>query len=128
MVEPKKDDICYATTNRQEAVKKIALISDLFVVLGAKNSSNSLRLVEVAKQHGSKKSMLLEKLEDFDLNILKDIVSIGVTASASAPEILVENFIQLIRKKFHIKIHEEDSIKENVFFKIPQQLKKNKLP
>ena len=100
----------------------------MFVVLGAKNSSNSLRLVEVAKQHGSKKSMLLEKLEDFDLNILKDIVSIGVTASASAPEILVENFIQLIRKKFHIKIHEEDSIKESVFFKIPQQLKKNKLP
>ena len=128
VVEPKKDDICYATTNRQEAVKKIALISDLFVVLGAKNSSNSLRLVEVAKQHGSKKSMLLEKLEDFDLNILKNIVSIGVTASASAPEILVENFIQLIRKKFHIKIHEEGSIKENVFFKIPQQLKKNKLP
>ena len=76
VVKPKKDDICYATTNRQEAVKKIALISDLFVVLGAKNSSNSLRLVEVAKQHGSKKSMLLEKLEDFDLNILKDIVSI----------------------------------------------------
>jgi 4-hydroxy-3-methylbut-2-enyl diphosphate reductase len=72
--------------------------------------------------------MLLEKLENFDLNILKDIVSIGVTASASAPEILVENFIQLIRKKFHIKIHGEDSIKENVFFKIPQQLKKNKLP
>ena len=128
VIEPKKDDICYATTNRQEAVKKIASKSDLFVVLGAKNSSNSLRLVEVAKQYGAKKSILLEKLENFDLNNLQYVSNIGVTASASAPEILVQNFIELIRKKFYIKIHEEDSIKENVFFKIPQQLKKNKLP
>jgi len=123
VVEPKKDDICYATTNRQEAVKKIASKSDLFVVLGAKNSSNSLRLVEVAKQYGAKKSMLLEKLEKFDLNNLKYISNIGVTASASAPEVLVQKFIQLIRKNFQTKIYEEDLIKENVFFKIPQHLK-----
>ena len=125
VVEPKKDDICYATTNRQEAVKKIASKSDLFVVLGAKNSSNSLRLVEVAKQHGTKKSILLERLENFDLNSLEHISSIGITASASAPELLVQNFIQLISKKFQIKIHEESSIKENVFFKIPQHLIKD---
>ena len=122
VVEPKKDDICYATTNRQEAVKKIASKSDLFVVLGAKNSSNSLRLVEVAKQHGTKKSILLERLENFNLNDLKHVSSIGITASASAPELLVQNFIQIISSKFQIKIHEESSIKENVFFKIPQQL------
>ena len=123
VVEPKKDDICYATTNRQEAVKKIASKSDLFVVLGAKNSSNSLRLVEVAKQYGAKKSILLEKLEKFDLNNLQHVSNIGVTASASAPEILVQNFIKIIKRNYQANVHEEDFIKENVFFKIPQHLK-----
>ncbi len=123
VVEPKKDDICYATTNRQEAVKKIAQKSDLFVVLGAKNSSNSLRLVEVAKEYGAKKSILLEKLEKFDLNILRYVSNIGVTASASAPEILVQNFIKIIKKNYQTKIHEEEQNVENVFFKIPQNLK-----
>tara|TARA_B100002003_G_scaffold210963_1_gene207125 strand:+ start:1318 stop:2283 length:966 start_codon:yes stop_codon:yes gene_type:complete len=123
VVEPKKDDICYATTNRQEAVKKIAPKSDLFVVIGAKNSSNSLRLVEVAKQFGAKKSILVEKLEKFDVNSLKYVSNIGLTASASAPEILVQNFIKLISNNHHIKVHEEDYEKENVFFKIPQHLK-----
>ena len=123
VVEPKKDDICYATTNRQEAVKKIAPKSDLFIVLGAKNSSNSLRLVEVAKQYGAKESMLLEKLEKFDLNNLKHISNIGVTASASAPETFVQNFIKLIKKNYQTKIHEEEYKNENVFFKIPQHLK-----
>ena len=123
VVEPKKDDICYATTNRQEAVKKIAPKSDLFIVLGAKNSSNSLRLVEVAKQYGAKESMLLEKLEKFDLNNLKHISNIGVTASASAPETFVQNFIKIIKKNYPTKIHEEEYKNENVFFKIPQHLK-----
>ena len=123
VVEPKKDDICYATTNRQEAVKKIAPKSDLFIVLGAKNSSNSLRLVEVAKQYGAKKSILLENLEKFDLNNLQYVSNIGVTASASAPEILVQNFIKIIKRNYQANVHEEDFIKENVFFKIPQHLK-----
>ena len=123
VVEPKKDDICYATTNRQEAVKKIAPKSDLFIVLGAKNSSNSLRLVEVAKQYGAKESMLLEKLEKFYLNSIKHISNIGVTASASAPEMFVQNFIKLIKKNYQTKIHEEEYKNENVFFKIPQHLK-----
>ena len=123
VVEPKKDDICYATTNRQEAVKKIASKSDLFVVLGAKNSSNSLRLVEVAKQHGTKKSILLERLENFDFNDLKPVSSIGITASASAPEILVQNFIQFLKKNFTTKVYETEYIKEDTNFKIPQQLK-----
>ena len=123
IMEPKKDDICYATTNRQEAVKKIAPKSDLFIVIGAKNSSNSLRLVEVAKQYGAKKCILLENLEKFDFEKLKNILSIGITASASAPEILVQNFIKLVKKNYNIKLYEEDYIKENVFFKIPQDLK-----
>ena len=104
-------------------LKKIASKSDLFVVLGAKNSSNSLRLVEVAKQYGAKESMLLEKLEKFDLNNLKHISNIGVTASASAPETFVQNFIKLIKKNYQTKIHEEEYKNENVFFKIPQHLK-----
>ena len=123
VIEPKNDDICYATTNRQEAVKKIAPKSDLFIVIGAKNSSNSLRLVEVAQQYGAKESMLLEKFEKFDLDNLKHISNIGITASASAPEILVQDFIRLIGKSYRIHVHEEEYEKENVFFKIPKHLK-----
>jgi len=123
VIEPKKDDICYATTNRQEAVKHIASKSDVFFVIGAKNSSNSLRLVEVAKKYGAKKSILLEKLEKFDLNILKSFSNIGVTASASAPEILVQKFISLIKNKYKTNVYEEKNYEENVFFKIPQHLK-----
>tara|TARA_Y100000590_G_scaffold465498_1_gene637981 strand:+ start:260 stop:1216 length:957 start_codon:yes stop_codon:yes gene_type:complete len=123
VVEPKKDDICYATTNRQDVVKKIASKCDLFIVIGAKNSSNSLRLVEVAKKFGARKSILLERLEKFDLKKLDNINNIGITASASAPEILVQKFIQIINKSYKTKVHQEDYEKENVFFKIPQSLK-----
>ena len=123
IIEPKKDDICYATTNRQEAVKKIAPKTDLFVVIGAKNSSNSLRLVEVAKQYGAKKSVLLENLEKFNFEKFKNIINIGITASASAPEILVQNFIKIIKANYRVKIFEDSYPKENVFFKIPQDLK-----
>ena len=125
IVEPKKEDICYATTNRQEAVKKIAPKSDIFVVIGAKNSSNSIRLVEVAKQYGAKKSILLDKLENFNLNELKEIKNIGITASASAPEILVQNLINIIKEKYIINLFEQKGYKENVFFKIPDHLKKH---
>ena len=96
--EPHKNDICYATTNRQDAVKKIASLCDLFIVIGAKNSSNSLRLVEVAKQYGAKKSLLLENIAIFDHSNMNDVKSIGLTASASAPEVLVQNFIKLMKK------------------------------
>ena len=90
VVEPKKNDICYATTNRQEAVKQIAGNCDYFLVIGASNSSNSLRLVEVAKNYGAKKSILVEDVESLNLNIFENTNNIGVTASASSPEILVE--------------------------------------
>ena len=123
VVEPKKNDICYATTNRQNAVKKIAKLCDLFIVIGAKNSSNSIRLVEVANQYGAKKSILLEKNDNFDISILDYIKSIGITASASAPEVLLQNLIKFIKKNYEVIIHNPDSIKENVNFNIPNQLK-----
>ena len=123
VIEPRKNDICYATTNRQEAVKKIAALCDIFIVIGAQNSSNSIRLVEVAKQSGSKNSLLLENIEKFDSKILNNVKNIGLTASASAPEILVQNFIKILKKKYDVLVCEQDYIPENINFKIPQQLK-----
>lgn len=123
IIEPRKNDICYATTNRQDAVKQIASKCDIFFVIGAKNSSNSLRLVEVAKLYGSKKSVLLESIENFDDSILDNISNLGLTASASAPEILVQNFIKLLKKKYLVVIYEAEYIQENIIFKIPQHLK-----
>ena len=123
VLEPRKNDICYATTNRQDAVKKIAPKCELFIVIGAQNSSNSLRLVEVAKLYGAKESLLLENIEKFDDKKLNNVKNIGLTASASAPEILVQNFINLLREKYTIKVFEPEYMQENVNFKIPQQLK-----
>ena len=123
VIEPRKNDICYATTNRQDAVKKIASNCEVFFVIGAYNSSNSIRLVEVAKKYGAGKSILLENIEQFDEKIFKNINSIGLTASASAPEILVQKFIELLEKKFDVEVIQDDFIKEDVNFKIPQKLK-----
>ena len=124
VIEPRKNDICYATTNRQDAVKKIASFCELFVVIGSKNSSNSLRLVEVAKQYGSKKSILIENVQMINQKDLNHINNLGLTASASAPEILVQNFINFLQKNYKINVHESDYIPENISFKIPPQLKK----
>jgi len=123
VIEPKKNDICYATTNRQIAVKKIASNCDLFIVIGAYNSSNSLRLVEVAKQYGAKNSLLIESVDEFDISLIDDVQNIGITASASAPEILVQNFIQFLKENFTIIVYEPEYIKEDINFKIPRQLK-----
>ena len=122
--EPKKKDICYATTNRQEAVKNIAKNCDFFFIIGSKNSSNSLRLVEVAKNYGSKKSMLVENIERFDFSQIKNSSKIGITASASSPEILVSKMIKNIKKHFDINIIESKFEEEKIHFKIPQKLKK----
>ena len=123
VIEPKKNDICYATTNRQNAVKKIAQDCDLFIVFGAKNSSNSLRLVEVANEYGAKKSMLLENANKFKNSLLNEVINIGITASASAPEILVQDFIKDLEKNYQVILHESNYIKENVNFNIPHKLK-----
>ena len=123
VIEPKKNDICYATTNRQEAVKKIADQCDYFLVIGASNSSNSLRLVEVAKNYGSKKAILVEDVESLNLNIFEDIENIGITASASSPEILVKKLIDKLKINFDLQINEAHYQKEDVYFKVPQKLK-----
>ena len=123
VIEPKKNDICYATTNRQEAVKKIAMNCDYFLVIGASNSSNSLRLVEVAKNYGSKKAILVEDVDSLNLNIFENIKNIGITASASSPEILVKKLLDKLKNNFELKINEDDYQKEDVYFKVPQKLK-----
>ena len=123
VIEPKKNDICYATTNRQEAVKKIASNCDYFLVIGASNSSNSLRLVEVAKNYGSKKAILVEDVDSLSLNIFEDSTNIGITASASSPEILVKKLIDKLKNNFSIKVNEAHYQKENIYFKVPQKLK-----
>ena len=122
-LEPKKKDICYATTNRQEAVKSIAKNCDYFFVLGSKNSSNSLRLVEVAKNYGSKHSILVDDIENFDLSIINNNSKIGITASASSPEILVKKILKKIEENFELNIIESIYEQENTHFKIPQKLK-----
>ena len=122
VIEPKKNDICYATTNRQEAVKKIANQCDYFLVIGASNSSNSLRLVEVAKNYGSKKAILVEDVDSLNLNIFQESENIGITASASSPEILVRKLLDNLRKNFELQVNEGHYQKEDVFFKVPQKL------
>ena len=122
VIEPKKNDICYATTNRQEAVKKIANQCDYFLVIGASNSSNSLRLVEVARNYGSKKAILVEDVDSLNLNIFQESENIGITASASSPEVLVKKLLDNLKRNFEIHINEEFYQKEDVFFKVPQKL------
>ena len=122
VIEPKKNDICYATTNRQEAVKKIANQCDYFLVIGASNSSNSLRLVEVAKNYGSKKAILVEDVDSLNLNIFQESENIGITASASSPEVLVKKLLDNLKRNFEIHTNEGSYQKEDVFFKVPQKL------
>ncbi len=120
--QPKKEDICYATTNRQLAVKKIAEKCDMFFVIGSRNSSNSLRLVEVAKNSGCKNSRLIHSESKIPFSEIKNCNTIGISSGASAPEILVENFIKELEKNFEVNTDEIEIIKENITFKIPGKL------
>jgi len=120
--EPKKEDICYATTNRQAAVKKIAKECDMFFVIGSRNSSNSLRLVEVAKNSGCENSRLIHSESDVPFSEIEKYKTIGISSGASAPEILVDNFINNLKKKFTISMEEVRIVKENITFKIPGKL------
>ena len=120
--EPMKEDICYATTNRQMAVKKIAKDCDMFFVIGSRNSSNSVRLVEVAKQSGCDNSQLIHSESDIPFSKIQRIKTIGISSGASAPEILVKNFIDALKKKFNVSINEVEIIKEDVVFKVPNKL------
>ena len=120
--EPKKEDICYATTNRQAAVKKIAKLCDMFFVIGSRNSSNSLRLVEVANNSGCSEAVLIHSESSIPLEKITKCKTIGISSGASAPEILVENFIKKLKEQFSVNIEEVEIIKEDITFKIPGRL------
>ena len=119
---PTKEDICYATTNRQEAVKKIAPLCDMFFVVGSKNSSNSQRLVEVAQKSGCVNSELITFDEKLPIDLIIKCNKIGITSGASAPEQLVQNLIFEIKKHCNVSMEEVVLTKENVTFKLPKQL------
>ena len=120
--EPKKDDICYATTNRQAAVKKIADKCDMFFVIGSRNSSNSVRLVEVAKNSGCVNAELIHSESIVPIDKIKTCGKIGISSGASAPEVLVEQVLKKLRENFLLDIEEVEIVKENVTFKIPGKL------
>ena len=119
---PVKEDICYATTNRQDAVKKIAPLCDMFFVVGSKNSSNSQRLVEVAKKSGCLKSELIPFNEKLPIDLIVKCNKIGITSGASAPEQLVQDLISEVKKHCSVSIEEIVLTKENVTFKLPKSL------
>ena len=119
---PIKEDICYATTNRQAAVKLIAPKCDLFLIIGSRNSSNSQRLVEVAKKNGCENSLLLHTDLEFPEEQILNCKNLGLSSGASAPEILIQNLIKKIKKIRNVQIEEVTSATENVTFKIPSTL------
>ncbi len=122
MVGPRKEDICYATTNRQDALKRIAPQSDLVFVVGSPNSSNSLRLVEVALKAGAKCAALIQCAAEIDWTKLIGAHVIGLTASASAPEKLVEDVLAALRARFDLDVHDALTIREGISFNVPRAL------
>jgi len=115
---PNKSDICYATQNRQDAIKSLITDKELIIVVGSSNSSNSSRLAELAKQEGVE-SVLVGNIENFDLSILLNKKKIGITAGASAPEILVKNLIKKIKRNYDVLIDEMNGVEETIIFKLP---------
>ncbi|MEQ9674937.1 MAG: 4-hydroxy-3-methylbut-2-enyl diphosphate reductase [Roseovarius indicus] len=120
---PHKEDICYATTNRQEAVKAMAAQADAMLVVGAPNSSNSRRLVEVGAKAGCTYSQLVQRADDIDWRALEGITSIGITAGASAPEVLVDEVIDAFRARYDVTTEQVETAQENVEFKVPRVLR-----
>ena len=123
IVGPHKEDICYATSNRQAAVKKIAPEVDALLVIGAPNSSNSQRLVEVAKKAGCENSQMVQRAAEINWNSLMNIKSVGITAGASAPEILVNEVVDALKERFKVKTHLVETATESVNFKVPRILR-----
>ena len=119
---PKKEDICYATTNRQSAVKNIAKKCEMFFIIGSRNSSNSARLVEVAKNNGCNIAELIHSESKVPIDKIANCKTIGISSGASAPEILVEKFINELKKEFTVEVEEVEIVKENIIFKIPGKL------
>ena len=123
IVIPRKDDICYATTNRQDAVKRIAPQCERMIVVGSPNSSNSLRLVEVAERAGCPRAMLMELSSEIDWSEFEGIRSLGVTGGASAPEVLVDSMIDAFAERFDVTVETVTTAQENISFKLPRQLR-----
>jgi 4-hydroxy-3-methylbut-2-enyl diphosphate reductase len=123
IVEPHKDDICYATTNRQEAVQQLAAAVERVLVIGAPNSSNSQRLVEVARQAGCPRADLIGSADDIDWAHMQNISHVGLTAGASAPEEITVEVIDAFAARFTLSVNEMDGLDEHVSFKLPRQLR-----
>ena len=128
IVGPHKEDICYATTNRQEAVKRIAPSVDALLVVGSANSSNSQRLKEVSERAGCRNSQLVLRAADIDWAPLGDIRTIGITAGASAPEVLVEEIIDAFAERYEIEVETVATVTETMFFPLPRELRENMRP
>jgi 4-hydroxy-3-methylbut-2-enyl diphosphate reductase len=122
IINPRSEDICYATTNRQQGVRAIAPRCELVVVLGSANSSNSNRLVEVAKRSGARDALLLDRVREFDWLRLDNVATLGITAGASAPESLVSDLIEACGRRFDVKIEQIRVTEEDVHFKLPRAL------
>ncbi len=122
IVGPAREDICYATTNRQAAVKAVAPDCDLVIVLGSPNSSNSQRLREVAERTGAGAALLLPRVEELDWGVLAGVATLGLTAGASAPESLVDRLIGRLRERFRLTVEERQVTQENLVFKLPAPL------
>ena len=123
IVGPHKEDICYATTNRQAAVKAIAPRSDLVLVVGAPNSSNSLRLVEVAERAGCPKAMLVQRASNIPWDAVDGARTIGITAGASAPEVLVDEIVAAFRERFAVTLEKVTTAEERIAFNLPRELR-----
>ncbi|WOI55764.1 4-hydroxy-3-methylbut-2-enyl diphosphate reductase [Palleronia sp. LCG004] len=123
IVGPHKEDICYATTNRQEAVKAMAPNCDAMLVVGAPNSSNSKRLVEVGSKAGCRYSQLVQRATDIDWRALDGIESLGVTAGASAPEVLIDEVVDAFRDRYDVRVELVETAVETVEFKVPRALR-----
>lgn len=123
IVGPHKEDICYATTNRQEAVKRVAPQTDAMIVVGAPNSSNSQRLCEVAIRSGCAKTALVQRAAEIDWTMFGDIESLGLAAGASAPEVLVEEIIDAFAARYEVSVENVSGPAEDVFFPLPRELR-----
>ena len=125
IIGPHKEDICYATTNRQDAVKRVAPQVDAMIVVGAPNSSNSQRLKEVAEREGCPRAVLLQNAGEIDWSLFGSIVSLGITAGASAPEVLVEQIIAAFAERYEVEVSSVSTADESVFFPLPRALRES---
>jgi 4-hydroxy-3-methylbut-2-enyl diphosphate reductase len=125
IANPPSDDICYATQNRQEAIKQIAPQADLVLVVGSTNSSNSVRLVEVSKEYGAANAYLIDYAEEADENWLTGVETVGVTSGASDPEILVRDLLAWLAERGFGEVEEVTATKETLLFSLPPELRKD---